>query len=196
MTWPTRANASSSSAIFRPGTAGRREGFVADRPASASFVKSRIDVHQTAFLTTGVRRMRKRQLQLLRCLSSFPSRLARFLCSRAFFCGAQAHLNRAPLWVLVCRMEHLILTARISGAIALAIVLGTGVSASTVFAQSLINPDAAKRPSSPPTSAKSEPARRENSCTVYGAGFVNIPGTDGCVKIGGYVEGTATFQGR
>jgi hypothetical protein len=34
------------------------------------------------------------------------------------------------------------------------------------------------------------------SCSLYGAGFVNVPGTDACIKIGGYVtvEGT-TKQG-
>ena len=37
-----------------------------------------------------------------------------------------------------------------------------------------------------------EPARRMKSCSTFGAGFVQIPGTDTCVKIGGYVttEGT------
>jgi hypothetical protein len=33
----------------------------------------------------------------------------------------------------------------------------------------------------------STPAGRAKSCSAYGAGFVNVPGTDACIKMGGYV---------
>ena len=32
-------------------------------------------------------------------------------------------------------------------------------------------------------------------CTAYGAGFFYIPGTDTCIKIGGYVRADTTFNG-
>jgi hypothetical protein len=31
------------------------------------------------------------------------------------------------------------------------------------------------------------PAARAKSCSIYGAGFVNVPGSDACIKIGGSV---------
>jgi hypothetical protein len=35
--------------------------------------------------------------------------------------------------------------------------------------------------------AKDKPAERMKPCPAYGAGFFYVPGTDTCVKIGGYV---------
>src|SRR6202047_3017544 len=32
-------------------------------------------------------------------------------------------------------------------------------------------------------------------CSLYGAGFWYIPGTDTCIKIGGYVRADVTFDG-
>ena len=32
-------------------------------------------------------------------------------------------------------------------------------------------------------------------CSLYGAGFFYIPGTDTCVKLGGYVRADTTFNG-
>jgi Porin subfamily len=74
-------------------------------------------------------------------------------------------------------------------AAALIVAVGLALSAS---AQTLTAPNS-RAGWSPPAAAKSRPAARLKSCSTYGAGFVNIPGTDACVKIGGYVtiEGTA-----
>jgi hypothetical protein len=49
----------------------------------------------------------------------------------------------------------------------------------------------AKHPA--PDAAKSPAAERMKACSAYGAGFVQVPGSDACVKIGGFVtmEGTA-----
>jgi hypothetical protein len=65
---------------------------------------------------------------------------------------------------------------------------------SGVTAQTLIQPSSP--PKVPPprsVSANSVPAGRVKSCNTFGAGFAQLPGTDACVKIGGYVtmEGTA-----
>ena len=32
-------------------------------------------------------------------------------------------------------------------------------------------------------------------CSLYGAGFFYIPGTDTCIKIGGYLRADTTFNG-
>ena len=32
-------------------------------------------------------------------------------------------------------------------------------------------------------------------CSLYGAGFYYIPGTDTCIKIGGYLRADVTFNG-
>jgi Porin subfamily len=64
-------------------------------------------------------------------------------------------------------------------------VLAVAVAAD-VFAQTLGEPQSRTK-SSPPRAAKSRPIARVKSCTAYGAGFVNVPGTDACIKIGGSV---------
>ena len=33
-------------------------------------------------------------------------------------------------------------------------------------------------------------------CSLYGAGFYYIPGTDTCIKLGGYVRVDTTFNGN
>jgi hypothetical protein len=53
------------------------------------------------------------------------------------------------------------------------------------LAQTLTEPNPQTKISSPP--AKSLLTARMKSCSLYGAGFVNVPGTDACIKIGGYV---------
>jgi hypothetical protein len=63
-------------------------------------------------------------------------------------------------------------------------------------AQTLTNPNP-PAPSQPPPAAKPETSVHVKSCSAYGAGFVNIPGTDACVKIGGSVTvGGSVNQGR
>jgi hypothetical protein len=58
-------------------------------------------------------------------------------------------------------------------------------------AQTLTHPNApAKAP--PPPSKKSRATAREESCSAFGAGFVRIPGTDACAKIGGWVTMEST----
>jgi hypothetical protein len=57
---------------------------------------------------------------------------------------------------------------------------------SGVVAQTLVEPKS-KPKSQPSGLAKSQPTLRSKSCSTFGAGFVQIPGTDACIKIGGYV---------
>ena len=58
--------------------------------------------------------------------------------------------------------------------------------ASGAIAQTLIEPNS-KPKSQPPGSAKPQPGLRTKACSAFGAGFVQLPGTDTCVKIGGFV---------
>jgi hypothetical protein len=63
----------------------------------------------------------------------------------------------------------------------------------SVVAQTLTGPNSQPKSLPPAFTAKSPSAERMKSCSTYGAGFVQIPGSDACVKIGGFVtvEGTA-----
>jgi len=74
-----------------------------------------------------------------------------------------------------------------------AMIVPVAVLASGVFAQTLTDPNPPAKWSPPQTVAKSRPTAHQKSCSAYGAGFVNVPGTDTCVKIGGWVtvEGSA-----
>ena len=65
--------------------------------------------------------------------------------------------------------------------------------ATCVMAQTLTQPNPPTKPPPPPPSKKSHTTPHEESCTAFGAGFVKVPGTDACVRIGGWVtmEGTS-----
>jgi hypothetical protein len=66
-------------------------------------------------------------------------------------------------------------------AIALGAVLGSA------SAQTLTDPNPPAKWSPPRATAKSRPASPQKPCATYGAGFINVPGTDTCVKVGGWV---------
>ena len=76
-------------------------------------------------------------------------------------------------------------------AIASAVVLNSGA-----IAQTLVEPNSKPKLSQPSGLAKSQPALRRKSCSAFGAGFAQVPGTDTCVKIGGYVTIEGTGNGR
>jgi hypothetical protein len=60
------------------------------------------------------------------------------------------------------------------------------VFASGVVAQTLTEPNSQIKSSSPPATAKSLPTGRAESCSKYGDGFVYVPATDTCIKLGGF----------
>ncbi len=72
-----------------------------------------------------------------------------------------------------------------------AVLLGA-VMASGAAAQTLSDPAPSAKWSAPSKAAKSK-AEHAKACNSFGPGFVNVPGTDACVKIGGWVtvEGSA-----
>jgi hypothetical protein len=60
--------------------------------------------------------------------------------------------------------------------------LATGAN---LHAQTLANPNPQTR--APATTAQPE-NKQPKSCPAYGPGFVQVPGTDACVKVGGSVR--------
>jgi hypothetical protein len=84
---------------------------------------------------------------------------------------------------------------RIGAVVAVAGLLSVAAGPS-VPAQTLTDPNPQTKWSPPRSLAKSSPSRRAKSCSSYGAGFVNVPGTDACIKIGGFVSMEAGSQGR
>jgi hypothetical protein len=77
-------------------------------------------------------------------------------------------------------------------AVGAATTLLTVMAGSSVVAQTLTAPNPQPKWSPPSAAAKSPPPNHVKSCAAFGAGFVNIPGTDACVKIGGFVDTDAT----
>jgi hypothetical protein len=73
------------------------------------------------------------------------------------------------------------------GVMMTAAALLTVLAASGSGAQTLTDPTPTK-PQPPATVGKPTQAGHVKSCSTYGAGFVNVPGTDTCVKIGGYLR--------
>jgi hypothetical protein len=72
-----------------------------------------------------------------------------------------------------------------------AVAVSVAVIVTCASAQTLTQPNAPTK-ASPPPSKKSRTTVHEESCSAFGAGFVRVPGTDACVKVGGWVtmEGT------
>lgn len=88
-----------------------------------------------------------------------------------------------------------VLLAAIAVAIASALFMGVVVERAT--AQTLTNPNPPPTWSAPHGTAKSRTsAQTKKSCKEFGAGFVNVPGTDTCVKIGGFVTVEGGGRGR
>lgn len=73
-------------------------------------------------------------------------------------------------------------------------VTATVLYVAAAFAQTPTNP--APKPAPLPAPAKSLVRERVKTCSAYGAGFVQLAGTDACVKIGGGVTMDATGTGN
>jgi hypothetical protein len=66
-----------------------------------------------------------------------------------------------------------------------AVIVQALVTETSVQAQTLTNPN--PQPRATATSAPPE-SKQPKPCPAYGPGFVQLPGTDTCVKIGGSVQ--------
>lgn len=73
-----------------------------------------------------------------------------------------------------------------AGARLAALVAATALGVASVYAQTLTNPDP-KPVRSLPAPAKSQAQENAKACPAFGTGFVQLPGTAACVKIGGSV---------
>jgi hypothetical protein len=75
-------------------------------------------------------------------------------------------------------------------AVALVAIMLSSLVASDLTAQTSSSTITA--PKLPPKSTQSPGAKTEpgylTPCSLYGEGFVRLPGTDTCVKVGGYVR--------
>ena len=77
------------------------------------------------------------------------------------------------------------MAARIVCFIAVAAILTVAAGAQTpssITGKPKSQPDLFQTPA-----AKTTPVKRTKSCSSYGDGFVYVPGTDTCVKTGGYL---------
>ena len=82
-----------------------------------------------------------------------------------------------------------------AGALLAIFVAAAAVSVVGADAQTLTNPD--PKPVPPlSTPAKAQAHAPAKACGAYGAGFVQLPGTDACIKIGGSVTTDATGIGN
>jgi porin-like protein len=77
----------------------------------------------------------------------------------------------------------------------IAAMIGSAIAVHSVAsAQTLVEPNSKPNLSKSSGLAKSQPTLRTKSCSSFGAGFAQIPGTDTCVKIGGYVTIESTVN--
>jgi hypothetical protein len=92
---------------------------------------------------------------------------------------------------MACRIASEVSIVRIAATLMAA--AGATLLAFGVVAQTLTDPNPPAKSPTPKLAAKAHPSAAAKSCSTYGAGFVNVPGTDTCVKIGGWVsvEGSA-----
>jgi len=84
---------------------------------------------------------------------------------------------------------------RPAGAV-VAAILAVGVVVSGALAQTLTQPNPPARWTPPRRIAKPRPSAHVKSCAAFGAGFVAIPGSDACVRIGGWVSVEGTGRTR
>jgi hypothetical protein len=90
------------------------------------------------------------------------------------------------------RIPYLIVGSMLRTAAAATMLVA--VPACSAFAQTLTDPNPPATWSPPHAAAKSPAAASAKPCPGYGAGFVQVPGTGACIKVGGWVsvEGSAS----
>lgn len=75
-------------------------------------------------------------------------------------------------------------------------ILAIDVVASGVLAQTLTEPHPPARWAPHDRAAKPRADNQAKPCSAFGAGFVNVPGSDACIKIGGWVTVEGTTRAR
>jgi hypothetical protein len=84
-------------------------------------------------------------------------------------------------------MDNSIARASARIAVIAAIVMVPVAGSSGAAAQTLTEPSPPP-PSSPAPAVKSVAAKHLKACPQYGAGFVQIAGSDACIKVGGSID--------
>jgi hypothetical protein len=84
-------------------------------------------------------------------------------------------------------MNSLSVTSRWALRVA-ALLLVTALATESIAQTSAPTLTAPNAPPRSPPVAKAAPAKATDPCKIYGAGFVNVPGTDTCIKAGGYLR--------
>ncbi len=69
--------------------------------------------------------------------------------------------------------------------VAAAVLFATAAATVTAAAQTLTDPN----PKTRAPAASSQQSKPTKPCPAFGPGFVQLPGTDLCVKVGGSVQG-------
>jgi hypothetical protein len=86
-------------------------------------------------------------------------------------------------------MDHWVVNSSTGRAAIVVLIMTLSEAASSrAIAQTLLDPNPGPKPSQPSSSAKPQPALRNKSCSSFGPGFVQLPGTDTCVKVGGFIS--------
>ncbi len=84
-----------------------------------------------------------------------------------------------------------------TGIIMAIFVMATAVGVAGAAAQTLTDPSPSPKTTPPPRPpTKATAAGRSEACSGFGAGFVRVPGTDACLKIGSAVTTEATGTGN
>ena len=78
-------------------------------------------------------------------------------------------------------------TAPVGSLLAIAAVAALTI-ASAASAQTATTPAPKAQSNWSVPAPKSAPAKRAEPCPAYGEGFVKLPGSDTCVRLGGYVR--------
>jgi hypothetical protein len=94
-------------------------------------------------------------------------------------------LKRARLAIMTFRRN---LAARLTSLIVLTLILWSVANPGTK-AQTLTDPNPPGTRNTSSSATKSAGKKDMKACPEYGAGFVRMPGSDLCVKVGGFVEG-------
>ena len=108
--------------------------------------------------------------------------------SRNSHCADRKHDARIPAELAAPVMMGAV--AILAMSVMIAIMMTGGVAAQTLTA-----PDAHTN-LPPPPPGNSHERERAKACSNFGAGFVQLPGTDACVKIGGFVTVEGSGHGN
>ena len=97
---------------------------------------------------------------------------------------------------MTCLLRHAPGGQRCALVIAIAAAITAAFGAPRAVAQTLVSPNESQklRPSQSAADPKAAAVKRAKSCAMYGEGFVYIPATDSCVKVGGYLQSDYMIQ--